>query len=359
MIGIYDLEVRKGSFHLKIDKLEIRDNEYFVILGPSGSGKTTLLNTIAGFISPIKGSIIIDGINIVELPPEKRGLSYVLQDPLLLPHLTAFENILLGSHGNADVALKIARELGLNNLLEKYPSQLSRGQQQKVALARALAYDPKALLLDEPLSSLDRVSKEAMVEVLLKLKGRKTVIHVTHDLTEAFILADRLAIICRGRVLAEGTLDEILRNPPNEKVARFLGLTNFFKGKAKVVGKDKSVVKIGDNVIIHVYGEYSGNVFLTISPSDIFVAKTLDSVTAANKFEGVITKIVPRGVVNEIRVRVSSSTTFSVYLSRKAVNDLKLKVGSKVVIAFKKSAVTVNKILGDNIDEDFSTNRYP
>jgi len=344
MIRIYDLEVLRGSFRLKIGRLEIKDNEYFVVLGPSGSGKTTLLNTIAGFIRPIKGSIIIDGINVVGLPPEKRGLSYVFQDPLLLPHLSAFGNILLGSHGNVDIALKIAKQLGLDDLLEKYPSQLSRGQQQKVALARALAYNPKALLLDEPLSSLDRVSKEAMIDVLLRLKGKKTVIHVTHDLTEAFMLADRLAIICRGRVLAEGTPDEILHNPPNEKVAKFLGLTNFFKGKAKVVGKDKSVVKIDDDVIIHVYGEYGGDVFLTISPSDIFVAKTLDSVTAANKFEGVIAKIVPRGVVDEIRVKVGSSTTFSVYLSKKAVKDLGLKVGNRVVIAFKKSAVIVNKI---------------
>jgi len=344
MIGIYDLEVVRGSFRLKISRLEIKDNEYFVVLGPSGSGKTTLLNTIAGFIRPVKGSIVIDGINVVSLPPEKRGLSYVFQDPLLLPHLSAFGNILLGSHGNVDIALKIAKQLGLDDLLEKYPSQLSRGQQQKVALARALAYNPKALLLDEPLSSLDRVSKEAMIDVLLRLKGKKTIIHVTHDLTEAFMLADRLAIICRGRVLAEGTPNEILHNPPDEKVAKFLGLTNFFKGKAKVVGKDKSVVKIDDDVIIHVYGEYRGDVFLTISPSDIFVAKTLDSVTAANKFEGVIAKIVPRGVVDEIRVKVGSSTTFSVYLSKKAVKDLGLKVGNRVVIAFKKSAVTVNKI---------------
>ncbi|MCD6114060.1 MAG: ABC transporter ATP-binding protein [Thermoprotei archaeon] len=344
MIGIYDLEVVRGSFRLKISRLEIKDNEYFVVLGPSGSGKTTLLNTIAGFIRPVKGSIFIDGINVAGLPPEKRGLSYVFQDPLLLPHLSAFGNILLGSHGNVDTALKIAKQLGLDDLLEKYPSQLSRGQQQKVALARALAYNPKALLLDEPLSSLDRVSKEAMIDVLLRLKGKKTVIHVTHDLTEAFMLADRLAIICKGRVLAEGTPDEILHNPPNEKVAKFLGLTNFFKGKARVVGKDKSVVKIDDDVIIHVYGEYRGDVFLTISPSDIFVAKTLDSVTAANKFEGVIAKIVPRGVVDEIRVKVGSSTTFSVYLSKKAVKDLGLKVGNRVVIAFKKSAVIVNKI---------------
>jgi len=344
MIGIYDLEVIRGGFRLKIDKLKIRDNEYFVILGPSGSGKTTLLNTLAGFIKPVKGNIIINGVNVVNLPPEKRGLSYVFQDPLLLPHLTAFENILLGSHGNVDYALKIASHLGLNDLLGKYPSQLSRGQQQKVALARSLAYDPKALLLDEPLSSLDRGSKEAIMEVLLKLRGNKTVIHVTHDLAEAFTLADRLAVICKGKVLAEGTPDEILHNPPNERVAKFLGLTNFFKGKASVVDADKSIVKIDKDVVIHVYGEYDGEVFLTISPSDIFVAKTLDSVTAANKFEGVITKIIPRGTIDEILVKVGSSTVFSVYLSKKAVKDLGLNVGSKLVIAFKKSAVVVNKI---------------
>ena len=343
MIGIYDLEVVRGNFRLKISELEIRDNEYFIVLGPSGSGKTTLLSTIAGFIKPARGSIVIDGVNVVNMPPEKRGIAYVFQEPLLLPHLSAFKNILLGSHGDSNVALKVAEELGIVDLLEKYPSQLSRGQQQKIALARALAYNPKVLLLDEPLSSLDRISKEAMIDVLLKLKGRKTVIHVTHDLTEAFTLASRLAVICKGRILAKGFPEEILYRPPNEKVARFLGLTNFFRGKAEIVGKDKSVVKIGDDVVIHVYGEYSGDVFLSISPNDIFIAKTLDSVTAANKFEGIITKIVPGSAVDELYVKIGSTTTLTVYLSKKAVRDLGFRVGSKVVVAFKKSAVTVSK----------------
>ncbi len=343
MIGIYNLEVRRGNFTLGVNELDVGSNKYFVILGPSGSGKTTLLSTIAGFVKPIKGKIIIDGINVVNYPPEKRNVAYVFQDPLLLPHLTALENILLGSHGNRKIALSIAKELGIGDLLSKYPSQLSRGQQQKVSLARALAYNPKVILLDEPLSSLDRVSKEAVIDTLLKLKGKKTVIHVTHDLSEAFALADELAIIYNGSILAKGLPDTIMLNPLNEKVARFLGLTNFFKGYAKIVGENKSIVKIGENVELHVYGRYSGRVFVTVSPGEIFLAKDLDSVTAANKFEGVIAKIVPRDVVDEVKVKVNS-VFFSVYVSKKAVRDLGLKIGRKVVIAFKKSAITVNKL---------------
>lgn len=349
MIELINVEVSKIGFKFKIDKLLVKDNEYFVVLGPIGSGKTTLLNIIAGFEHVFKGRITIDGEDVTHAPPEKRGIAYVFQDPLLIPHMTVAENIALGSKGDYGVVRRVAKILNIEHLLSKYPYELSGGEQQKVAIARALASKPRLILFDEPLSSLDKSNKEAVIRVLLKLKGKVTVIHVTHNLSEAFILADRIAVIHRGKILTVDTPENLIYNPKDEKVAHFLGLVNFFKGEAEI-DKDRTIITLSNNVKLHVLGKVKGKVFVSIPPEEIIILNRKEDIIAANKFEGKIVDLIPHDTYVEVRVEVSG-ILFKTYTSRKAVKNLNLKVGRKIVIAFKKSSVRVQRIKEDKIKE--------
>jgi ABC-type Fe3+/spermidine/putrescine transport system ATPase subunit/ABC-type sulfate transport system permease component len=248
-----DVEHAVGGFSLQASLTA--EPGILVLFGPSGSGKTTLLNCIAGLASPRRGSIVLDGRTLlrkdgtgagVHLPPHLRRVAVVFQDYSLFPHLRVMENVLFGTPAApADVAR--AREVlamcRLDGLNERYPHQLSGGQQQRVALARALVTQPGVLLLDEPFSALDSNVREKLQMDLLRLQQRLglTVIHVTHDLREALVLADRIAVLHEGRVIQVGSKDEVLRRPAGEAAARFLGTRNMLTGRVEA-GSDRGTL---------------------------------------------------------------------------------------------------------------------
>ncbi len=209
MIVIKDLIVNLKDFTLTIPELSVDDGEYLVIMGPSGVGKTVLIHTLVGFIKPTKGSIIVDGKDITNEPPEKRGLVLIPQDYGLFPHMSVFDNIAYGLKVrglSVDVirekVLRIAEVLEITNILSKYPHELSGGEQQRVALARALVVEPKVLLMDEPLSSLDPRLRIKSIEFIKRLRRRLgfTAMHITHNLLEALELGDRIAYIEGGEL---------------------------------------------------------------------------------------------------------------------------------------------------------------
>ena len=227
--------------HVAVDRcdLVLKRGEIVALLGASGCGKSTLLNMIAGFEDPDYGTISLHGEVINAIPPYRRNVAMVFQHYAMFPHLTVAENIGYGLTARrlqkAEIAARVDEMvalLQLGGLEKRYPAQLSGGQRQRVAVARALAVRPDMLLLDEAFSALDRNLREDMqLELSLLLRRLKvTTVLVTHDQREAFALADRIAIMERGRIAQIGTPEDVYRKPGSSSVLRFLGTTNRFTG---------------------------------------------------------------------------------------------------------------------------------
>ena len=238
----------QGHVHAVQDlNLAVEEGEFFVLVGASGSGKTTLLRCVAGLDQPDQGNITIDGRTVfssqptVVLPPQSRQLGMVFQSYAIWPHLTVFENVALPLktgehripgrqvHSRAMNALELVQ---LHGLADRPATALSGGQQQRIALARALAVNPKLLLMDEPLSNLDaRLREEVRIQILELVKElRTTVLYVTHDQVEAMSLADRIGLMSNGRLLQVGNPASLYRRPESQAVADFMGHVSWLPG---------------------------------------------------------------------------------------------------------------------------------
>lgn len=220
--------------------LDIQPGEFLTLLGPSGSGKTTALNLLAGFQAPTSGQILVDGKDIGALPPHKRDIGVVFQHYALFPHMTVRENIgyPLKQRGvpKAEITRRVndvLRMVALDTYGDRLPRQLSGGQQQRVAVARAIVFRPRLLLMDEPLGALDRKLRES-VQLELKRIHRDlgvTIVFVTHDQEEALVMSDRIAIFDQGRIQQIGTASALYDEPVSQFVAQFLGESNCLVGE--------------------------------------------------------------------------------------------------------------------------------
>ena len=213
--------------------LHVASGEIVALLGASGSGKTTLLRLICGILKPDSGRVLIGGVTVTDIPPERRGLGYVFQDYALMPHLSVLENLLLVMHAEPkssarDRAMELLSTVGLSGFEMSRPERLSGGQRQRVALARALAVRPKLILLDEPYSALDPVLREGLRAEVARLirAGGRSALHVTHDPDEAFAVADRLIVLGRGVILDDGAPQTVYSAPRSLESARALGRLN-------------------------------------------------------------------------------------------------------------------------------------
>jgi putative spermidine/putrescine transport system ATP-binding protein len=235
-----DLTKRYGSVAAVVDvSLTVDRGEFVTLLGPSGSGKTTILMAIAGFIALSSGRILLDGRRIDHLPPERRNFGMVFQGYALFPHLSVADNVAFSLKvrhtARSEVERRVAEVLDLvqlSSLRERLPRQLSGGQQQRVALARALASTPDLLLLDEPLSALDKKLRAELQVELRELHQRlgMTFLCVTHDQDEALSMSDRIAVLRDGRLIQAGEPRELYERPRSRFVADFLGSSNFLRG---------------------------------------------------------------------------------------------------------------------------------
>lgn len=227
---------KKGAKAINNFNLEVRKGSFTTLLGESGCGKTTILKLISGFLQPDVGLIEIDGVNQNRIEPDKRKIAFVFQNYALFPHLTVKNNILYGvknkkNENNYKIFEDTVKSLNLYNLLTRFPHELSGGQQQRVALARSLVLNPKILLMDEPLSSLDTKLREKVRDELKEIqqKLKITTIYVTHDREEALSLSDKIAVIHEGKILQEGSPKELYFSPTNLYTADFIGHANFLK----------------------------------------------------------------------------------------------------------------------------------
>ena len=250
MLDIQNL-TKRYSDERAIEKLSlsVADGEFLTILGPSGSGKSTTLLAIAGHVSPTAGSITLDGKELTGAPPEQRSLGVVFQQDALFEHMTARKNIAyaLGPHdGDWNPTARVEQFLSLVGMAghaKKYPDQLSGGQRRRIELARALVYEPDVLLLDEPLTGLDRQLREEMRSEIRRIheETNVTTVYVTHDQAEALTLSDRIAVLDSGSLAGVGTPQELYERPPNRFVATFLGSLSTLPGT--VVATDPLVVE--------------------------------------------------------------------------------------------------------------------
>ncbi|WZL73881.1 ATP-binding cassette domain-containing protein [Clostridiaceae bacterium 35-E11] len=244
MLNVEHVYKTLGKFQLKDVNFQIRKGEYFVILGPTGTGKSVVLETIAGMYKPDCGHIYFHGNILDTLYPEDREIGFVYQDYLLFPHLSVKENIIFGLKRKKCSKKEIEEKLcemvsnfQIQHLLERNPKNLSGGEQQRVAVARALITSPKILLLDEPLSALDPSTKKKFIRMLKNIheKTESTIIHVTHDFHEAFALADRIAVMKDGTIVQIGTPHEVFSKPNSKFVSNFVGVTPFVENISYVI----------------------------------------------------------------------------------------------------------------------------
>lgn len=299
------VEYDDGEKILNNFNLDIRNHEFITFLGPSGCGKTTTLRIIGGFITPTEGDVFFEQKRINDLPPYKRHINTVFQRYALFPHLNVYDNVAFGLRlqkiDEAEIKERVKTILKLVNLSgyeKRRITQLSGGQQQRVAIARALVLRPKVLLLDEPLGALDlKLRKDMQLELKRIQQALKiTFIYVTHDQEEALTMSDRVIVMNKGKILQDGTPEDIYNEPINAFVADFIGESNIIDGIMKqdclvnFAGRDYECVDTG-------FGE-NCDVDVVIRPEDIMISKP-----GQGQLDGVVTSTVFKGVHFEITVK--------------------------------------------------------
>jgi spermidine/putrescine transport system ATP-binding protein len=329
---------------------DVQKNEFFSILGPSGCGKTTTLRMIAGLEEPDKGTIILRGKVVNNVPPHKRHIGMVFQHLALFPHMNVYDNICFGlkmqKFPNSEFKSRIHKMLEIMDMppetfAKRRVKQLSGGQQQRVAMARALVTDPTVLLLDEPLGPLDLKIRQRMQIELKRIQRRvgTTFIYVTHDQGEALTMSDRIAIMNKGKVVQIGEAKEIYKKPKTQFVAGFIGETNFLEGVCKscVCFEAKSLPSPVNVEAPEVFAQKPA--LLCIRPEKILVGKKLSGVE--NVYEGTIEEYTYLGSFVFLRIRITDDVVLrtQVQVSEDSLTDF--RVGDKIHVGWEKDSATV------------------
>jgi len=327
--------------------LDVPKGEFLTMLGPSGSGKTTVLMMLAGFETPTSGEIYLDGNPISSIPPNKRGIGMVFQNYALFPHMTVKENLAfpleVRKMQKSEIDEKVSKALSMVELQDfgsRMPLQLSGGQQQRVALARSLVFEPRLILMDEPLGALDKNLREQMQYEIKHIHERIgiTVVYVTHDQSEALTMSNRIAVFNDGKIQQISSPDILYEKPENAFVAQFIGENNQIKGKVKSINGEMCVVETEKGEIIK---------SLKINVKSVGDASTvslrperveIDSSDSSfeNSFNATVKELIYLGDHIRTRVEVCGNDQFIVKVpnSYKGAN---LKEGTSVKLSWKAS----------------------
>ena len=344
MLELRDLHIALSDFEIEIQELNVDDEDYLAIMGPTGAGKTVLLESIAGLHTPQSGKVILDGRDITDLAPNKRGIAMVYQDYVLFPHMTVLDNITyplrLKKERDFSFAMKLADMLEIGHLLDRKPHTLSGGEMQRVALARALVIKPNVVLMDEPFSSLDQKTKCKVRKIVKNAiqELEATVIHITHDAETAWLMANKIAIMHNGKIVQMDKIEDVFMHPSTEFVAEFVD-TNILKGE--VIGEQDSltIVKI-NNVKIYTAAHAEGNVVLSIRPENIIVSRNRIVSSMRNELHGKIVSMERTGSIVKLRIKIGDMYIVST-LTPNAIHALSLEPNAEVFVYFKASSVHV------------------
>jgi molybdate/tungstate transport system ATP-binding protein len=348
MIRVKGLYKDWKEFSLQDINLEVMPGEFFVILGPTGAGKTLLLETIAGFYIPDRGEVWLDGHEVTRISPEQRKIGFIYQDYALFPHMTVEQNIRFGlkaRKSSAPLDKERVREimawLSIAHLAHRFPDTLSGGEQQKVAIARAIAIEPSVLLLDEPLSALDPRTRDYLREELKRVKEELgiTMLHVTHDQTEAMVLADRIAVMMHGKIVQVGSPKEIFYKPLNEELAEFVGVENIFLGI--IHQNENGIAEIAVDTVGTIYAVSEcrdGPVKVFVRPEDIVLSERIgEGSSARNVLRERILELQDMGALT----RVKLDCGLIALITTQSREELGLGRGREVYASFKATAVHV------------------
>jgi putative spermidine/putrescine transport system ATP-binding protein len=336
--------------------LNIEEGKFFSILGPSGCGKTTTLRMLAGFAQPTSGKILLDGKDITYLPSNKRNMGMVFQNYAIFPHMSIFDNIAFGLkmrkvpkeeiHQRVTESLK---QVGLEGYGKRFSKQLSGGEQQRVALARVLVIKPQVLLLDEPLSALDKLKREEMqfwIKDLQRSVGITT-IYVTHDQIEAMTVSDKIMLMNKGTICQIGTPRDLYDNPSSKFVANFIGESNIFDGTIQDIDNSTVVIECKEGIRV-ITSKKDGltkgrEVSIVIRPEKIRIQKIDQQIHDDEKNiikGGIIKEQVYRGA--NIRYSVLLQTHKEVIVdSPKTSEENTFTIGEKVNLLWENKHVSI------------------
>jgi len=323
--------------------LDIAEGEFVTMLGPSGSGKTTCLMMLAGFETPTNGEIYLDKNPISNIPPHKRGIGMVFQNYALFPHMTVYENLAFPLRvrkvSKEDTDKKIDKALSMVSLQgfeTRMPMQLSGGQQQRVAVARSLVFDPKLVLMDEPLGALDKNLRESMQYEIKHIHESigVTVVYVTHDQTEALTMSNRIAVFNDGKVQQLSSPDQLYEAPQNSFVAGFIGENNIFNGTVSDISGNTCKVKLenGTEVMVNPISVKTKGDKTTISlrPERALInpQNKMD-----NNHKGEIKEVIYHGDHTRVRINVLGNDQFILKIPN-STSNLDIKLGNEINVGW-------------------------
>ena len=344
-ISIKDVTKTYGSFYaLKNIDLEVTSGEFLTLLGPSGSGKTTLLMVLAGFTSPDYGSVKFGEEEVVLKPPHLRDIGMVFQNYALFPHMNVEQNVgypqKLRGINKADMKTTVDEALAtvkLDGLGHRGVSELSGGQRQRVALARAIVFKPKILLMDEPLSALDKKLREEMQIELRHLHDslNMTTVYVTHDQKEALTMSDRIAVINDGSLMQLGSPTDIYNSPNNAFIADFIGESSLIS----VIVQDKKAYLGRSEILLNQKVQKDGKYLLVVRPEKLFLAKKTEKNT--NVFSGVVTESIFQGESQLLVLKLAEEVYGNQVVQMRIANGFDLQgkipmVGDELTIGLRK-----------------------
>ncbi len=336
--------------------LNVGEGELVTLLGPSGSGKSTTLMMVAGHQTPDSGTIRIDGVDVTYLPPRQRDIGMVFQNYALFPHMTVEQNVGFPlrvrrqmRHDASEKVEAVLNLVRLQGLGARYPRQLSGGQQQRVALARALVFGPRILLMDEPLSSLDKQLREEMQLEIKRLQRelKITTIYVTHDQKEALTISDRVAVLNRGIVEQLGTPDDLYDRPSNKFVADFIGESNFLTGRVAEIANGSCRVVTTMGLALQCPAQekvaLGQEITVAVRPESILIGSTPLG-NDVNQLEGKLEEVIYYGEATRLSIRVNDRESLVVKQANTGLQD-SLVIGEKICMRWKQSKTTmiVNK----------------
>ncbi len=348
MLEIQKLTSAAGAFRIQDISFTLTEGECHAVIGPSGSGKSTLLQALLGVLPAQSGSILLGEKDITRLPIEQRGFGYVPQSLGLFPHLTVRENLVYSPRARR-ISLETAQPLidqlveatGISRLLDRKPETLSGGERQRVGIVRALASQPKVVLLDEPFTALNESLRRELWWLMRDLQQQRglTVLLVTHDLSEAYFLAQTMSVLLDGRIIQQGDKATVFGRPVAGDVARFLGIETLLPGRVVNENDGLATVEIGTTKIVALaIPDRTKAVFVSIRGEDVTLQNPDTTLTSArNRLTARVVAIHEGSPL--MQIALDAGFPLTALITRPSFQELELNVGSTVLALIKAPSI--------------------